>query len=340
MDNKKKIIVGVVGLVLAGSLIFILLGMASGSDEKEMNSGLEFDSPMVNEEEFDSSTKKQLYDKDEFEYDAERYDSMADNLSFLQKMKQKLNPEKEFDEEEYLEKEEDDEEIDDVNAQLQMLMALQNDMNTQPTIAYNQAAAPVVQEEIPVKKVPKEGNYFFGAASDGKKAGENLIPAEVIDQGFQKQGTTIAIRTKQEILIPERNIKIPKNAVIYGVVNIQDTRLIININKYKRDNKLYTIDLDVHDYDGQLGIHLNNRTIFRIPSNVTKDVYNAAIKRYSQQAGALSGGGNDLNGKDIGNLAAISAAKEVSKEIFDRRRVFIPRKYHLWLTVNQTTNGK
>jgi len=349
MDTKKKIIVGVVGLVLSGVLFFFFTSSnASNKDSSEdAVKALQFDSPSLDEEKIKNNTKKELYDSSKKEYESERYDSLTNNLSFLQKMKQKLTPdslnESEFDEASL---EDSYTEEDDINAQLQMLMAMQNQINStqtqqlQPTANYATPAAPVVPEEVPeIKKIPKEGSFFFGAGSKGKKrmGAKNLIPAEVIDQGIQKQGTTIAIRTKQSILI--NGITIPKGAVIYGISSIDDTRLMIKINKYKRDNKLYDIDMDVHDYDGQVGIHLENRTIFKIPSNVTKDVYKAAEQRYTQQIG-IFGGETSIKGKDLAKIAGLSAAKEISKELLDRRRVFIPRKYHLWLTINEDEDAK
>lgn len=339
MDKKKKILVGSVGVFLTIVLTFLIKSIAfSNESDTGMVNGLNFDSPTVDTEKFDDATKKELYDNNQFDYDRDRYDSMADNLSFLQKMKEKITPNANNFNEEYEDAEDDQREMDEIDAQMQMLMAMQNDMNAVPQNQYG--AVNQVQNEIPIRKLPKEGTYFFGATSGNKKTNTNLIPAEVIDQGFQKQGTTIAIRTKEEIIIPSSNIRIPKNAVIYGISRINESRLMIHINSYKRDNKLYNIDLDVYDFDGQQGIHLKNRTIFSIPSNVTKDVYKAAIQRYTQQTGALGGGNNDLNLEDIGNVSAISAAKEISREVFDRRRVFIPRKYHLWLTVNNNENGE
>ncbi len=333
MDTNKKIIVAVVGVILLGVLIFAIRGLGStgSSTTGEMADGLEFDSPDLDIEKFDNSTKKELYDETNT-YDRERYDSLADNLSFLQKMKNKLLKDG-------IRDEEIPEEIPNVNEDLQMLMELQNNLNkANPQYDMNYVPPPVVTPEPEEKKIPKEGDYFFSASSTTTTAlRENLIPAEVIDQGVLKQGSTIALRTKQPITLPKQNIRIPKGAVIYGVVNIEGTRLNIDINKYKRDNTLFSIDMSVYDYDGLQGIHLNHRSLFSIPSNVSKDVYRAAMRTYEQQQPLIGNGNRRV---PLDRVAILSAAKEISRELFDKRKVFVPRKYHIWLTINNQDNDK
>jgi len=336
MDNKKKIIVAVVGLFAVGILVFLLGGsaIAANNSTPTQAQGLNFDGPKVKEKLLEVSTKKEMYDKNE-EFDTEKYDSLAGNLSFLQKMKKKFDPRVQQ-AAPPVQKEEN------VDKELQMLMAMQNNLGNQAVRQQGYAPvptapAPVVPAPPPVEKkvIPQEGNYFFGASST-KSAGENLIPAETIDQALLKQGATIAIRTKRPIPITNQNIVIPKGAVIYGVVQFQQTRLNININKYRRDNRLYSIDLNAYDFDGRPGIHLKSRSIFSIPSNVSKDVYNAAIQTYQNQSNAFS---SDER-VPLDKIALLSAAKEVTSELFDKRRVFVPRKYHLWLTVNTENTQK
>lgn len=330
MDNNKKIIVAIVGVILAGTLVFVLKEMISPgySSTGEIAEGLEFDSPDLNVEKLDNSTKKELYDE-ENKYDGERYDSLADNLAFLQKVKDKFLKEGTG-------YEEAPKDIPSTNEDLELLMELQHNLNAVNTpYDMSYVPPPVVTPEIEKKSIPKEGDYFFGASlSISTVPAEDLIPAETIDQGVFKQGSTIALRTKQPMVLPKYNIKIPKGAVIYGVVKIEGTRLSININKYKRDNKLYSLDMDVYDYDGLQGIHLNHRSIFSIPSNVSKDVYRAAAQTYQQQL--ILGNGNVR--VPLETVAALSAAKEISRELFDNRKVFVPRKYHIWLTLNQEEN--
>lgn len=336
MDNKKKIIVAVVGILAVGILVFLLGGdaIAANNATPTQAQGLDFDGPKVKDKLLEVSTKKEMYDSSDEEFDKEKYDSLAGNLSFLQKMKKKFDPREPKVVAAPVQKEEN------VDKELQMLMAMQNNLGNQAVRQQGYAPMPTmpttptpVATPVVKKVIPQEGNYFFGASSGAKNAGENLIPAETIDQALLKQGSTIAIRTKNPIIIEDQNIVIPKGAVIYGVVQFQQTRLNINISKYRRDNRLYSINVKAHDFDGRPGIHLKSRSIFSIPSNVSQDVYNTAIQTYRNQSNAFS---SDER-VPLDQVALLSAAKEVSRELFDKRRVFVPRKYHLWLTV-KTTN--
>ena len=329
METNKKIITGVVGCVAAGILTFTFAGNSIlGEEVKEMADGLEFASPLLDFEKFDNSTKKELYDKNK-EYDKERYDSLGNELSFLQKLEEKKS--KNARSEQVATEEENY-----VDEDLQMLLELQNSLSQLDEESLPQTAAAIEAE--PVKPaIPQEGNYFFGASSAETAVGKNLIPAETIDQGIVNQGSTIAIRTKEPILLPAQNITIPKGAVVYGVATIGDRRLEVEINSYRRDNTLYNLNIGVHDFDGKQGIHLDGRTIYRIPANVSRDVFEYMYTRGTQSQSFV--GNNRASLDEAKTVAIVSAAKEVSRELFDKRRVFVPRKYHLWLTVKGDDNG-
>ena len=176
-------------------------------------------------------------------------------------------------------------------------------------------------------------NHFQGAGSargDDKIVG--LVPAETVDQGVLVNGSTIAIRTKKDVRLKEPALYIPKGSVVYGKVNLSTNRLMIDVNSYKAHDKLYLLDFSLYDYDGREGIHLGNRTWPKIPSKVANDVYDYAYQR-GTQAAAL-GGNNSINLDEAKDIAILSAAKEISTEIFDKRTVYMPKKYHLWFNIN------
>ncbi len=324
MEKNKQIIVGAVGCVIAAILVFYFSSMsAKPSESNQPFSGLDFYSPKLDEKKFDFSNKKELYD-DSKNFDQSKYDTIAVDLSFLQMKRKKSVAKKKS---RYKRKEETSlkqtKQKQKIDEEMQMLMDLQNQLNDA-----NSKAKGVPEQQVEKTPILQASNYFYGAVSNNKTTRENLIPAEIIDQGILKQGSTVAIRTKQPITVKEQNIRIPKGAVMYANVGFEETRLILNITCYRRDNKLYPIKINVHDFDGRIGIHLKQRSIFNIPLNVSKDAYDAAVKTYEQQ--------NPFGGNEpvpLEQIALLSAGKEVSKEIFERRRVFVPRKYHLWLTI-------
>lgn len=360
MDKNQKILVAVVGVVLVSVLGFGMKMLFSSDVEENTDSlanTIHFETPKISENNIKTESKKELYDRESEKNYTSKYDTIANSLSFVGD--EKKEPESE------LNLASDSEDSDSNDEDLQLLKDLQEALNNPAMQAENQPVnynykpdnygktqqnyyqqnpyqgqtqtTVIKKEEEEVKKpkpkIPKKGSFFFGAASSAKKKkalGTDLIPAETIDQGLYQNGATIAIRTKKPIHIASRGKTIPKGAVLYGVVSMGGQRLSIAVNKYKRDNTLYSVNLQVYDYDGLEGIHLNSRTAFGIPARVSEDVYEAAIETYRNPP---NGFGAQQQREPLGRVAALSTAKEISKELFKRRRVFVPRKYHLWLTL-------
>ncbi|WP_025741807.1 conjugative transposon protein TraM [Aquimarina pacifica] len=176
-------------------------------------------------------------------------------------------------------------------------------------------------------------NFFHGAqSSKGEDKVLGLIPAETVDDGVLVNGSTIAIRTKKEIRISTPQVLIPKGAVVYGRVSFGTNRLLINITSYKTRDKLYQLNFTMFDFDGIEGIHLDNRTWPKIPGKVTKDVYDYAYQK-GTQASTFGSGDTGVNLDEARDIAILSAAKEIGNEVFEKRRVFMPKKYHLWLNI-------
>lgn len=179
------------------------------------------------------------------------------------------------------------------------------------------------------------GKAYFQGAGSARRNNDivGLVPAETVDQGVLVNGSTIAIRTKKEVSLKNPALYIPKGSIVYGKVNLSVDRLLIDINSYKTRDKLYLLDFSLYDYDGREGIHLGNRTWPKIPSKVAKDVYDYAYQRGTQAA--AFGGNNSISLDEAKDIATLSAAKEISEEVFDKRRVYMPKKYHLWFNINE-----
>jgi Conjugative transposon, TraM len=261
-----------------------------------------------------------------------------------------------------------------INAQLRELMELQNQVGNPSSLQLNEAAQNEIllknlysqyglsPEEIksieqleymnpkalpledkkevdekyksPTQSIVKTQNHFQGAGSIGNtKDVLDLIPAETVDQCIVMNGTTIAIRTKKSILIKNPKVVIPKGSIVYGKVNISTDRLMINIHSYKNNEKLYLLDISLYDFDGREGIHLGNRTWPKIPSKVAKDVYEYAYQK-GTQASTFGSGDNTINLEESKDIAILSSAKHIGEEVFEKRKVFMPRKYHLWFNIN------
>ncbi len=264
-------------------------------------------------------------------------------------------------------------EEEDIDAELKRILALQDQLLAESNLAaqsgnpqdidaiiksYNQYAASLAQDSISniggitPEEISKTGqnvserlsnslkdkigkkNFFQGAGSANVSDKiVALVPAETVDQGILVNGSTIAIRTKKAVMLKKPDLTIPKGAIVYGKVNIATDRLLIDVNSYKKGNKLYILDFSLYDFDGREGVHLGNRTWPKIPSKVTKDVYDYAYQRGTQAAG-FGGSNNSIRLEEAKDIAILSAAKEVGDEVFEKRRIFMPKKYHLWFNIN------
>lgn len=185
-----------------------------------------------------------------------------------------------------------------------------------------------------VKSKTAQKNYFQGAGSANSSDNVlDLVPAETVDQGVLVNGSTIAIRTKKQVRLKSPALLIPKGAIVYGKVTLSANRLLVDVTSYKKENKLYILDFSLYDYDGSEGVHLDSRTWPKIPSKVAKDIYNYAYQK-GTQASTFGGGENNIDLDEVKDLSILSAANEVSKEVFDKRKLFMPKKYHLWFNIN------
>lgn len=175
--------------------------------------------------------------------------------------------------------------------------------------------------------------HFQGAGSINSSDGSlDLIPAETVDRTLLVNGSTVAIRTKKKIQLTTPSLLIPSGAVVYGMVSFSANRLFIDIVSYKEGDKLYPLNFKMYDFDGREGVHLGNRTWPKIPSKVAEDVYDFIYQRGTQAT--AFGGAQDIDLGQAKDIALLSASKEVTKEIFDKRKIMMPKKYHLWLNIN------
>lgn len=176
--------------------------------------------------------------------------------------------------------------------------------------------------------------HFQGAGTvDNPGIAMDLIPAETVDQSILFNGSTIAIRTKKAMQLKNPALLIPEGAVVYGRVAFAANRLSIDIVSYKEGDKLYPLNFKMFDFDGREGVHLGNRTWPKIPSQVAQDVYNFAYQR-GTQATAFGLSSNNIDPDQLKNIAILSASREISKEVFDKRRILMPKKYQLWINVS------
>ena len=343
MEKKKKIIIGVVStiMVIALGLVFKFMIFNDGDAG---NQGIEdeisillptVDKQLLSEE----ASKKEEYDNQHITEDESK------NI-----LLDELNTSSEDD----LEKQQLEAELAKVlemqkQMELQRLQSMRAASNRRAPVPVNGATANPVADIAKILSkgiengvrggLPGGTGSFYGAGSFNSSTELDLVPAETVDQGVLVNGSTIAIRTKEPLRLRNPNITIPKDAVVYGKVTFAGVdRLDINIVSYKTNKKLYNLNLQVYDFDGRPGVHLSNRSWSKIPGKVTNDVFRYAFQRGTQQP-ALGGAQNSVSIDEAKDIAALSAANEVAQELFDKRRVMVPRKYHLWINITDDGNA-
>lgn len=192
----------------------------------------------------------------------------------------------------------------------------------------------IAQNDMGEKK-----NFFRGTASAGNKRILQLVSSETIEQKRIVDRNIIPIRIKEDIRLSDipGGLVIPKNTIVYGRISLGEDRINVDIESYRKDNVLYLLNFKVYDYDGREGIQMNNHSWIKIPSAVSKDVFEYSYERGTNSAGSLTGSVNTgIDLKEAKNLAVLSAGKEISKEVFERKRVFLPKKYQLWINIRSS----
>ena len=361
MDKKNKIMIVVAGvfcLILLSLLIYFVFLSPSDENLKRNENFVEITIPDVIEGEL-SNNKKDSYDKDE-NYPANENTSLLDSLINLSNNKEEKNKLIPIPMDYSSNAQQSKEELDmflELQKQIDESTALNNDVAKYNDLYnnaenYNSRAKTYVDRPVmPTKEEAEEivlNNSFNtdNASSSGfyTTVNENnderkfeLIPAEIVDRKLVYNGTTIAIRTKKSIRIPDTKITIPKDAILYAVVQFQSSyRVNLDIANYKSGKTLYPIDINVVDYDGRPGISLSDKSWLKIPSKVTKDVFDYAYKRGTQaNQSALNGGGQNsqVSLKEAQSIGVLSSLREISNELLVKRKVLIPSQYEVWLYI-------
>jgi hypothetical protein len=361
MDKKNKIMIVVAGvfcLILLSLLIYFVFLSPSDENLKRNENFVEITIPDVIEGEL-SNNKKDSYDKDE-NYPANENTSLLDSLINLAHNKEEKNKLIPIPMDYSSNAQQSKEELDmflELQKQIDESTALNNDVAKYNDLYnnaenYNSRAKTYVDRPVmPTKEEAEEivlNNSFKidNASSSGFYTTVNknnderkfeLIPAEIVDRKLVYNGTTIAIRTKKSIRIPDTKITIPKDAILYAVVQFQSSyRVNLDIANYKSGKTLYPIDINVVDYDGRPGISLGDKSWLRIPSKVTKDVFDYAYKRGTQaNQSALNGGGQNsqVSLKEAQSIGVLSSLREISNELLVKRKVLIPSQYEVWLYI-------
>jgi len=88
----------------------------------------------------------------------------------------------------------------------------------------------------------------------GAETNANSLPAVVQEDQILTAGATIALRLTESAKI--NGISFPKDQLAYGVVSINNDRMLITVNSIRKEQSIYSTALQVFDMDGLAGIHI------------------------------------------------------------------------------------
>jgi conjugative transposon TraM protein len=105
-------------------------------------------------------------------------------------------------------------------------------------------------------------NKFFGVEEDADSEEQNTVEAVVHQAQTLVNGAVVKMRLLNDIYLNGSLFK--KGNFVFGIAELNDERLEININSIRNNNSLFPVKLEVFDMDGLSGIY--------IPGAISRDV--------------------------------------------------------------------
>ena len=105
-------------------------------------------------------------------------------------------------------------------------------------------------------------NKFFGVEEDVDSEEQNTVEAVVHQTQTLVNGSVVKMRLLNDIYLNGSLVK--KCNFVFGIAELNDERLEININSIRNNNSLFPVKLEVFDMDGLPGIY--------IPGAISRDV--------------------------------------------------------------------
>jgi conjugative transposon TraM protein len=105
-------------------------------------------------------------------------------------------------------------------------------------------------------------NKFFGLEEDADSEEQNTVEAVVHQTQTLVNGAVVKMRLLNDIYLNGSLVK--KGNFVFGISELNDERLEININSIRNNNSLFPVKLEVFDMDGLPGIY--------IPGAISRDV--------------------------------------------------------------------
>lgn len=142
-------------------------------------------------------------------------------------------------------------------------------------------SAPIVDarhDSSPQEQTQKQKNRFY---SGGKKSSTSMINVAVLGDQEVQQGSNLRMVLHQPIKID--GVTIPKGTSVYGSVRMTQHRLYVSIQSIRYGDRIYPYPAQVYDRDGLEGIN-----IVDAPSeNLSQEVGDAVAQEVVSSSGVL-----------------------------------------------------
>jgi conjugative transposon TraM protein len=161
-------------------------------------------------------------------------------------------------------------------------------------------------------------NKFFGVEEDADSEEQNTVEAVVHQTQTLVNGAVVKMRLLNDIYLNGSLVK--KGNFVFGIAELNDERLEININSIRNNNSLFPVKLEVFDMDGLAGIY--------IPGAISRDVAKQSTDNGLQLLELTS---MDPSFKAQAAATGINAAKSLLSKKVKQVKVLVKAGYKVLL---------
>ncbi len=161
-------------------------------------------------------------------------------------------------------------------------------------------------------------NKFFGVEEGEDSEEQNTVEAVVHQTQTLVNGAVVKMRLLNDIYLNGSLVK--KGNFVFGIAELNDERLEININSIRNNNSLFPVKLEVFDMDGLPGIY--------IPGAISRDVAKQSTDNGLQLLELTS---MDPSFKAQAAATGINAAKSLLSKKVKQVKVLVKAGYKVLL---------
>jgi len=161
-------------------------------------------------------------------------------------------------------------------------------------------------------------NKFFSVEEDADSEEQNTVEAVVHQTQTLVNGAVVKMRLLNDIYLNGSLVK--KGNFVFGIAELNDERLEININSIRNNNSLFPVKLEVFDMDGLAGIY--------IPGAISRDVAKQSTDNGLQLLELTS---MDPSFKAQAAATGINAAKSLLSKKVKQVKVLVKAGYKVLL---------